>query len=720
MIQTDTLDKLRLCVRESITIGDILKAKKCDGTLGRILSIYVAMRLDDFTKYMNHSIPASHPNRPDFDELFKRYNYGYRKLRDKFGSHFQSFSNHADLMERVEALSAITYAETISFIDTESTLFELVTGESDLKGYATESDLNLILSLCDELNMTSQAQLSNDLFAFAEVNKGFVLTFGHAQQKCQVLRTLQLMASLLQPLCCLHLESQEAQRIFKRYLVCVVINFCDNLYTRTDLSPKSPQYDPGLDSMITSLITKRDNAELVKNSFSFYKERHTNALPFIKQLRDARDQSCGHLDEDKPLDDINTQLDSVCLEDTIAIYESMLTFFENLTSTVFLLQSCSLSPRVNHYQGQFESIDNNGGFYQDDSTQEVVTPEEPTLELLFRHIRKHTPQEAYAHDCLKQIIGFHDDSRFKSEVVPYLTSRFSEPGLTNDELVTLINLLYSCRGGYPSRIVTFILDTLAQSVEEDVQISLLWLLSQLVDSTEDKRIDSIIHNILDSLAHPVILAFALNVHMSIILSQATPPMDFNRDVDVDPQFIGEIRNISDVRSRLAILVSLLSRWESDNHYSIYRQFKHKYQNFLLEEVKTALADYCKWAKIDEGTHAEMRVLIDQWRFVQLNYELILRERERNQKPNVFLSMFSYCAVQRHDHDPYEKMFAALSYEHSGKIDLAFNMLAELVRSHPNDRCFPSVILQFTEHHKMSEEYDKYKRLFKLLGMDVKG
>ena len=82
-------------------------------------------------------------------------------------------------------------------------------------------------------------------------------------------------------------------------------------------------------------------------------------------------------------------------------------------------------------------------------------------------------------------------------------------------------------------------------------------------------------------------------------------------------------------------------------------------------------------------------------------------------------MFAYCAVQRHDNDPYEKMFAALSYEHSGKLDLAFNMLAELVRSHPNDRCFPSVILQFTEHHKMSEEHDKYMQLFKLLGMDVK-
>lgn len=76
MIQQDTLDKLRLCVRESITIGDILKAKKCDGTLGRILSIYVEMHLDDFTKYMNHSLPENHPNRPDFDDLSKRYYYG--------------------------------------------------------------------------------------------------------------------------------------------------------------------------------------------------------------------------------------------------------------------------------------------------------------------------------------------------------------------------------------------------------------------------------------------------------------------------------------------------------------------------------------------------------------------------------------------------------------------------------------------------------------------
>lgn len=719
MIQPDTLDKLRLCVLESITIGDILKAKKCDGTLGRILSIYVAMRLDDFTKYMNHSLPADHPNRPDFDELFKRYNYGYRRLRDKFGSHFQSFSDHADMMERVESLSAITYAETISLIDTESTLFELVSGESDLKGFATESDLNHILGLCDKLNMTSQAQLSNDLFAFAEVNKGFVITCSQAQQKCQVLRTLQLMESLLQSLCGLRLESQEAQRIFKRYLVCVVINFCDNLYTRTDISPKSPQYDPGLDSMITSLITKRDNAELIEKSFSYYKERHTNALNFIKQLRDARDQSCGHLDEDKSINDINAQLDQVCLEDTMAIYESMLAFFENLTNTVFLLQSCALSPRVNHYQGQFESIDNNGGFYQDDSAQEIVAPEEPTLELLFRHIRKHTPQEAYAHDCLKQIIGFHDDSRFKSEVVTYLTSRFTEPNLTTDELVTLINLLYSCRGGYPSRIVTFILDTLALHVEEDVQISLLWLLSQLADSTEDKRTNGIIHSILTSQAHPVVIAFALNIHMSIILRAATPPMYFNRDVDVDPQIIDEIRALTDVRSRLAILVSLLSRWESDTHYSIYRQFKQKYQTFLLEEVKTALADYCKWAKIDNDTYTEMNVLIDEWRFVQLNYELILRERERNQQKNIFLSMFAYCAIQRHDSDPYEKMFAALSYEHSGKLDLAFNMLAELVRSHPNDRCFPSVILQYTKHHKMVEAHDKYIRLFKLLGMDVK-
>ena len=103
----------------------------------------------------------------------------------------------------------------------------------------------------------------------------------------------------------------------------------------------------------------------------------------------------------------------------------------------------------------------------------------------------------------------------------------------------------------------------------------------------------------------------------------------------------------------------------------------------------------------------------------MNYELILRERERNQRTNVFLSMFAYCAVQRHDNDPYEKMFAALSYEHSGKINIAFNMLKELVRSHPNDRCFPSIILQFTGHHKMAEEHDTFIRLFKHLVMDVK-
>ena len=113
----------------------------------------------------------------------------------------------------------------------------------------------------------------------------------------------------------------------------------------------------------------------------------------------------------------------------------------------------------------------------------------------------------------------------------------------------------------------------------------------MANTTDDKRIDGIIHNILESQAHPVVLALTINIHMSIILSEATPPMDFNRDVDVDLQFTGEIRSITDVRSRLAILVSLLSRWESDNHYAIYRQFKHKYQNFLLDEVKTALADY---------------------------------------------------------------------------------------------------------------------------------
>lgn len=140
----------------------------------------------------------------------------------------------------------------------------------------------------------------------------------------------------------------------------------------------------------------------------------------------------------------------------------------------------------------------------------------------------------------------------------------------------------------------------------------------------------------------------------------------------------------------------------------------------LMKLKRLLPITANRAKIDDGTLTDMSVLIDQWRFVQLNYELILLERERNQRPNVFLSMFAYCAVQRHDHDPYEKMFAALSNEHLGKLVLAFNMLEELVRSYPNDRCFPSIILQFTEHHKMAEEHDKHMQLFKLLGMDVKG
>ena len=128
-MKQESIDQIHLCLNELQMIKQLLDSKVADDFCGRLLGIYVMMRVDDITKIWSHQIPKTDIDRHLVDDVKNQYNQGLRLVRDKLGAHYQTPSGKEDLFGSLQIFKSIDYANTTCMIDAIIEVEEKIEGK---------------------------------------------------------------------------------------------------------------------------------------------------------------------------------------------------------------------------------------------------------------------------------------------------------------------------------------------------------------------------------------------------------------------------------------------------------------------------------------------------------------------------------------------------------------------------------------------------------------
>lgn len=685
---TDYIEKLRLCISEMQICREIIKHNdRVDEWCGHLIGIYITMRMDDFTKIAGKSIPKSSGNRAYFDDMLNQYNQGFRTVRDKIGSHFQFVQpeegeDNDDMFRRIAIYTSFNFKEIVALVDNAATLFEMICdGEGAPNSYATISshDLNLILDYCNSVYMDDVAHLGVDAFAIGGKNTGFALACSPTQRKAQLIKSLELMADDAKSLAELPFYEQEPKRLFERLFVCTIVNFYDNIVTRS-ISQNADQYDEGFDKMIGNLSTKEQSVELLEGFYEKFHQQY-GMTPKVESIRALRDKACGHLDVNLSLADINNMLDAVDYEHLNRIYTDIRNFWEFLVNNVFLLTMVSIPARSPLYESRFESIDRPKQFYG--TEPEVHENETSSISELWRFVIKDKPESEMAFVKLGSYLKNPKNMDFYN-ITTFLTKRLSSKHISVYEAHQIKRLVMSASRAFPDAILEFLIDVyvLARVRQPHAQYTLLYLLAYYADKDEQGLMEKIISEQFKSNYYCVkALGLLMRLHYDYKLCNMHCKSE---KADMSSEFMAYVSAEKNAIERAAMMVSVCSNWFSSEAYTCCAKFLPRFTDSILQEVRNSVTDYLKYIGAAEDLSDECNKLISYHRFTQLNCLLGEVEGQRKQKKNPFRMNTLMNIVWPVQVDPLEQAYRAISLETVGEKDLALACMNDVAQRNPLD------------------------------------
>lgn len=681
----DYIEKLRLCITEMQVCREIIKhSDKVDEWCGHLFGIYITMRMDDFTKIAGKSIPKDSENRRYFDDMLNQYNQGFRTVRDKIGSHFQQIppeegNDSDDMFRRVAIYTSFNFEEVVALVDNASVLFEMicdVEGASNFCDTISSHDLNLVLDYCNSVYMDDVAHLGVDAFAIGGKNTGFAITCSAVQRKAQLIKSLELMADNTGALAELAFHEEMPRRLFGRLFVCTIVNFFDNIVTRS-ISQEADQYDEGFDMMIGTLSTKDQPVELLEGFFEKFHQQY-NMTPKIERLRTVRDKACGHFDLSLSLNEINELLDTDDIEYKKAIYMDIRKFWEFLVNNVFLLTMVSIPARCPLYESRFESIDRPKQFYDTELDElEIVTP---SIADLWRCVVKDKPESESAFSKLSSYLKDPNKMDFFN-LTGFLTKRLASQKITVYETHQIKRLVMSASHAFPNAILEFLIDVyvLAKVHQPHAQYTLLYLLAFYADKDEQGLMIKITNEQLGSKFYCVkVLGLLMMLHYEYRLCD----MHWrNEKVDMSVDFKSIVSAEKNATERAAMMISVGSNWFSSEAYTCCAQLLPKFTESIIREIQISITAFLKYIDADDLI-SECSTLISCHRFTQLNYLLGEVENQRKQKNNPFRINNLMNLVWPVQIDPYEQAFHAFSLESVGEKELALACMNDVAQRNP--------------------------------------
>lgn len=674
------LDIIHVCLNEIQMMGQLIDKKVADDFCSRLLGIYVMMRVDDITKIWSHQISKQDIERNLAEDVKSQYNDGLRALRDKLGAHCQNTDDNDELFGSVKLFKSFDYAKTICLVDALIEVESKIEGTPiSVTGFSEAEDINAAFDILRNLYSDDQAFITNGSLDIFGINKGGLMTTTKSQAKGQLLRSIELMEEVVHKFTDYPFSEDNVTRLFKRFYVCIVYNYHDNLITRKDITEGAVQYEEGFDVLFKNLITKNDKDDIVTAFDDF--EKIYQIEPVIRKYRDGRNKACAHFDESSDIEKINKKLDSINIGEIKETYKQMLRIFNYICNNVFCLKMLALSPRIPIYNAQFESIENNDNFYGEVHPTDI--PAEMNCVEILRSVRREDGRYDEACETLRRKLMAQDDDIY-NEMISSMSQRLKEPSATDGEVSVIIQSLSQAQRGNPERLQRSLIDLISdERIFNLHSVHLLWILSKIC--RDDDIID--IRNFLNSIiiqnkAIPTALSLLALLHLVCEKNCSVFP-DKNIAHNVDADIIRCCSSITKPIEKLLVMMVLGQHWFWDQEYAYYRSYEKHYTEFLSNEVKNALGQYLNYIKLDDTDEIDLcNRYIESNHYLLTLYRLSFYEKARKQNPNLFLEAWKYNCFIRTKEYLYEGFGVALMCELEGSVTIARDVFESLLEINP--------------------------------------
>lgn len=674
------LDIIHVCLNEIQMMRQLIDKKVADDFCSRLLGIYVMMRVDDITKIWSHQIPKQDIERKLAEDVKSQYNDGLRALRDKLGAHCQNTDDNDELFGSVKLFKSFDYAKTICLVDALIEVESKIEGAPiSVTGFSEAEDINAASDILRNLYSDDQAFITNGSLDIFGINKGGLMTTTKSQAKGQLLRSIELMEEVVHKFTDYPFSEDNVTRLFKRFYVCIVYNYHDNLITRKDITEGAAQYEEGFDVLFKNLITKNDKDDIVTAFDDF--EKIYQIEPVIRKYRDVRNKACAHFDESSDIETINKKIDSINIGEIKETYKQMLRIFNYICNNVFCLKMLALPPRTPIYNAQFESIENNDNFYGE--VQVADSPLEMGCVEILRSVRRMDERYDEACETLRKKLMAQDDSIY-NEMIFAISQRLKEPSTTDGEISVIIQSLSQAQRGFPDRLQRSLLAMMSdESIFNLHNGHLLWILSKICSN--DDKID--IRGCLDSIIiqnRPISTAFSLLALLHLACEEKHSVFSGNNIAHVvDADLVRYCSSITKPTEKLLVMMVLGQHWFWDQEYAYYRSYESNYTEFFSREVENALTQYLNYIKQDDKDEVDLcNRYIKTNHYLLTLYRLSLYEKGRKQTPNLFLEAWKYNCFIRTKEYVYEGFGVALMCELEGNVILARDLFESLLEINP--------------------------------------
>lgn len=701
------LEKMRLCLNEMLFLQQVLNKKVADDFCARMLGIYVLIRMDDFTKFAKSLIPSGeNETRVAFDELFNLYNTKGRAVRDKLGAHMQkpnapkdidAASAFDDYFSRINLYQSVDYYLIDTFVDYARLVYDELdkTSLADFSNdFALNQDLLSVANYLSDNSLSGKVQMSSDWLGFGVPNTISLISCSNAQRKGQLLKSIELMEQRASGLQELKLQSSLAQKLFKRLWICIVVNYYDNLFTRTDLPIDDVRREKGFDELAPSIGDKKYSEDDIKRFFTQFKASNDVASN-MDSLRKLRGICCGHLDENKGVAEIDEILAKIDCEQVINDMTKISNLFHYVCREVFLLRLLDLPARSPIYDvdGVEPYVDT--PYYK--GNENVITKRRFTVEEAWRIFRKRADGWGEAKEFLIHVLFKPSDACYVV-LAKILIDWLSRDNIEPDDANACADLIISSKGGFPNDLQEIVIEATLEA--NKITPLMLHILSEI--AVEGDRINVIVDCCLKS-EFVVIRTYGALIQLKLDEANHSP-IDWNKDCQPSQQLKNFYDKCATPSEDLVLAVVLAQQWNYSYNFVGLRKYRRSINTLINEQVLKKLDAYLNYIKVPEDEKAKFRMVVQNKRYFALLNTLISIENQRKQKPNHFVGILAYnqFAVASID-DVYELIHRALCFELVGAVEYCEKLLEELTHYFPTELSASEEYEEFLKRTSKNEE-----------------
>lgn len=493
-----SIEVIQQGLREMFMASKLLEVDNCD-FYKRSIARIIALRTHNFLydqlmyEYNNSTINTEKQKvRGDLNTLKGYYDEYFKEPRHKFAGHFED----ADFGERIELWSSIDFEKADFFFTQPLSIYEYFSNETDylvtedLKINLTDNIENLVKDVNTKYNIEDKPRFASDLLSLTRFNTGGMLYCSIMQQKAATLKSLLLILDYEFALYSACVNSIEYSDLIKKIIVIDIINYCDNLYTRTDLLAGAPQEMNGLDNLIDSV--KQKEAKKILDDFKMnFKFNET-----VLKLRDIRNKIGSHIAKDISIVDQKAILDSVTIDELKEFYTKIKNVFEQMCREEFTLKLFMLDPDVAHgivgFSHQPEKTFNKGETpqieFDHQDTNDLQAIEENYEEWVngsdYAEIRSFfwdafINGEEHSKINIEIKVSKHQtkgENLFITKAHNFLSDKLKSDDVNKGDKIAIMNLFTDCATGHPA-ILVYILKDAYTYFEGDLDLQLNCIVS---------------------------------------------------------------------------------------------------------------------------------------------------------------------------------------------------------------------------------------------------